>query len=91
MPLTLGYDLVILAAMKVAVSLPDPLFEAAERVSEELGLPRSQLYAQALEAFVKGHRTVGVKEALEAVYSDQPSELDPIFEDLQTEALREDW
>lgn len=73
------------------MSLPDPLFEAAERISEQLGLPRSQLYARALEAFVKDHRRVGVKEALEAVYSDQPSELDPLFEDLQAEALREEW
>jgi len=77
--------------MKVAISLPDPIFEAAERISEQLGLPRSQLYARALEAFVRSHRSVGLEEALEAVYGSETSELDPMLEDLQAEALREEW
>ena len=77
--------------MKVAISVPDPLFEAAERMSKQLRLPRSQLYARALEMFVKSHRNAGVRESLEAVYGCESSELDPMFEDLQAEALREEW
>jgi metal-responsive CopG/Arc/MetJ family transcriptional regulator len=77
--------------MKVAVSVPDPLFEAAERISQKLHMPRSQLYAKALEAFVKSHRAPGIRESLEAVYGTEASELDPLLEDLQAEALREDW
>jgi metal-responsive CopG/Arc/MetJ family transcriptional regulator len=41
--------------MKVAVSIPDPLFDEAERVSQRLRIPRSQLYARALQAFVLRH------------------------------------
>lgn len=42
-------------SMKVAVSIPDPLFEEAERVSQLLRIPRSQLYSRALQAFVRHH------------------------------------
>lgn len=38
--------------MKVAVSLPTPLFEQAETSASRLGLNRSQLYARALEEFL---------------------------------------
>lgn len=77
--------------MKVAVSLPDPLFEAAERLTRTLRLNRSQLYAQALEAFVKAHRAVDVRASLEAVYGHETEGLDPMLEAMQAEALREEW
>ena len=38
--------------MKTAVSIPDRLFEAAERQARRLGIPRSQLYAEALSRFM---------------------------------------
>lgn len=41
--------------MKIAISLPDPLFDAAEQLAEELRIPRSQLYAQALSAYLLTH------------------------------------
>lgn len=41
--------------MKTAVSLPDEVFEAAEGVRERLGLNRSDLYRQAIEAFIATH------------------------------------
>ena len=34
--------------MKTAISLPDELFAAAEKLAERLGVSRSQLYATAL-------------------------------------------
>lgn len=77
--------------MKVAISIPNPIFEAAERIAERLSMSRSQLYSRAVEDFVKTHRGEDIKEALEAVYGAEPSELDPVMEQLQFEALREDW
>jgi predicted transcriptional regulator len=77
--------------MKVAVSLPDPVFEEAERVAKRLRLPRSRVYAQALEEFVKKHRHAGVRESLDAVYGGEASEPDPVLTDLQARALREKW
>lgn len=77
--------------MKVAISVPDPTFEAAERVAKRLGMSRSKLYAQAVESFVKTHRGVGVREALAAVYGRETAAVDPVLDQLQAEALREEW
>lgn len=62
--------------MKTAVSIPDPLFKEAERLTKRLGIPRSQLYATALEAYLQRQRSRGIKEALDAVYRSEGSELD---------------
>jgi metal-responsive CopG/Arc/MetJ family transcriptional regulator len=77
--------------MKVAISVPDPTFEAAERVAKRLGMSRSKLYAQAVESFVKIHRGSEVREALAAVYGREVAVVDPILDQLQAEALREEW
>lgn len=77
--------------MKVAVSLPDAVFEAAETVRRRLGLSRSRFYAQAVEAHVRTHRAGEIRETLDEVYGAEGSSMDPILERLQAEALREDW
>ena len=41
--------------MKVAVSIPDPIFAAAEGLAKRLKLSRSGIYARALDAFVASH------------------------------------
>lgn len=64
--------------MKVAVSVPDPLFREAEAVSRRLRVPRSQVYARALEAFVRQHSEEDVTARLDAVVARLPrGDLDP--------------
>ena len=77
--------------VKTAVSIPDPIFEAAEQVYKRLGISRSQFYARAVETLVKEHRGTDVRKALEAVYGSEESSMDPVLEELQVEALREEW
>lgn len=43
--------------MKVAVSIPDPVFAQAEALAKRLKLSRSKLYARALDAYVAGQST----------------------------------
>ena len=50
--------------MKVAVSIPDPIFEEAERLARRLGTSRSEVYARALNAFAAAHAPDRVTEAL---------------------------
>ena len=38
--------------MKVAVSIPDPVFAQGEALAKRMKLSRSKLYAKALDAFV---------------------------------------
>ena len=78
--------------MKVAVSIPDTVFEAAERVSRRLRVPRSQLYARALQAFVKQHSGGEITERLNAVYGKLSSKLDDKIQAASLSVLRrERW
>ena len=78
--------------MKTAVSLPDPIFQAAERLARQLGLTRSGLYARAIAEFVAAREESRVTEALDAVYSEERSDVDEIWLQAQTDAIpRDDW
>ena len=90
--LKVRYNLSYTYSMKTAISIPDPLFEEAERLSKRLRIPRSQLYAKALKEYVERKRSKRIREALDEVYSTESSELDPVIARLQGEALgREEW
>ena len=67
--LTNGYTDVILLFMKTAVSLPDQLYMEAEKTAQTLGIPRSQLFARALEDFIALHKRENITERLNKVYS----------------------
>jgi hypothetical protein len=54
--------------VKTAVSLPDELFEAGERLADRLGWSRSQRYARALEGFVAQSADDEVTARLDEVY-----------------------
>ena len=78
--------------MKVAVSVPEPVFEAAERVSKRMRIPRSQLYSRAIAAFVREHSGEEVTKALNAVYAKTSSALGPEWEGASLEvSRREKW
>lgn len=54
--------------MKVAISVPDPLFRQAESAARRLRIPRSQLYARALEVYLSQKSRPDVTDRLNAVY-----------------------
>lgn len=76
--------------MKTAVSLPDPVFEAAEHLARRLRMSRSQLYAEAIRRFLAEHKGRGVTELLNQVYAEAPaeSELESVVAELQSRTLR---
>jgi metal-responsive CopG/Arc/MetJ family transcriptional regulator len=55
------------SGMKTAVSLPDPLFRAAERHARRARKSRSQLYAEALAEYLARHAPDEVTEAMNRV------------------------
>lgn len=78
--------------MKVAVSVPDPVFEAVERLAKQRHVPRSQLYAEALQDYVSRHGPTAVTEKLDAVYSATDSKLDERLAEAQYRSLdHETW
>ena len=66
--------------MKVAVSVPDGLGQAADRAARRLRIPRSRYYARALEAYLKDEERVGITERLNEVYSRVEQGPDPFLE-----------
>jgi metal-responsive CopG/Arc/MetJ family transcriptional regulator len=53
--------------MKTAISLPDDLFDAAERHARRQGKSRSQLYAEALAEYLARHAPDEVTDAMNRV------------------------
>lgn len=61
---------VILAVMKVAISIPDELHARADEAAARLGLNRSQLYARSVEEFLAANGEDPVTAALDALADD---------------------
>ena len=53
----------------------------AEKIAESMGIPRSQLFAKALEEFIKNHKKEAITDRLNALYDSnymQNDEIDAI-------------
>lgn len=59
--------------MKVAISVPDPIFEAAELLAKQRRVPRSQLFAEALREYVSRHGATAVTARLNEIYAQEAS------------------
>lgn len=78
--------------MKVAVSIPDDVFESGEQVSKRLGVSRSRLYATALAEYVAKNRGRKVTERLNVIYGAVDSRLPAAARRLQAKSLTpEPW
>ncbi len=78
--------------MKVAVSIPDPIFEAAERLARQRSVPRSQIFAEALAAYVESRGSEAVTSKLNEVYGRETSALDNDLAQVQLDSIsHEAW
>ena len=78
--------------MKIALSIPDELFESAETLGKRLGVSRSRLYATALAEYVAKHQSRKVTARLDAVYATEESGLDRSLRRAQARSLpRDSW
>jgi metal-responsive CopG/Arc/MetJ family transcriptional regulator len=78
--------------MKIAVSIPDEIFEDAEYLARRQGKSRSKLYADAVAEYVGAYRTESITEQLNSVYGTQVSALNSALEAAQYRTLdEEDW
>jgi metal-responsive CopG/Arc/MetJ family transcriptional regulator len=57
-------------SMKTAVSIPDDVFQGAERLARHSRKSRSELYADAVREYIARHSTVEVTEAYDALVGD---------------------
>jgi len=86
---TFGMTGVILSAgpMKTAVSIPDDVFEAAERAAKRAGVSRSRFYTEAIRRHLAAGDQQDITARLNAVYDHVDSSLDPVLDAWQVEAL----
>lgn len=78
--------------MKTAISIPDSVFQSAEKLAQRLGKSRSQLYTQALSNYLEQNNEKGVQELLDKVYATEDSQLPPSMKRLQSKVVsKEQW
>lgn len=86
------YNFSYTPVMKTAISIPDPLFEAAEETAKRLRMSRSELYTRALREFLDEQQTAHITERLNQVYEDISLTVDPVLVGLQAASLpTEEW
>ncbi|MBI4231012.1 MAG: hypothetical protein HY608_09285 [Planctomycetes bacterium] len=73
--------------MKTAVSVPDPVFRAAEKVARRLGMSRSELYAKAVAEFVLARGGPDVTAALDRLYAAEDSRVDEVLDRMQSASV----
>ena len=54
--------------MKTAISLSDSLYEKAEETASYMGIPRSKLFALALEEYISRYNGTMITEKINKVY-----------------------
>ena len=74
--------------MKAAVSIPDPVFKAADKLAHRMGVTRSRLYSVALQRFVQEHDDDAITAKLNEVYSKEESALDPVLQSIQARSVK---
>jgi metal-responsive CopG/Arc/MetJ family transcriptional regulator len=78
--------------MKTAVSIPDDIFEEAERLAAELKTSRSQLFSRALREFVARHAADRVTAAMNRVVDEVGTDVDEFTRKASRRVLeRTEW
>jgi metal-responsive CopG/Arc/MetJ family transcriptional regulator len=84
---------VILQHMKAAISVPDSVFKAADRLAKRRRMSRSELYTRAIMALLKAEDEAEITAQLDRAYAEPAdSALPPELRTLPARILeKEDW
>ena len=78
--------------MKTAISIPDPIFQAAETLAHRLEMSRSQLYAEAVAEYIKFHKNQDVTKVLDRVYAVEDNSVEKGLQSMQMHSIpKEEW
>lgn len=78
--------------MKSDISIPNPVFHAAQNLAKKMGVSLSELYTAALNAYVAEHEKENITETLDQVYAEETSMLEPDLVKMQVVSLEgERW
>ena len=78
--------------MKIAVSVPDDVFEEGERLARRMKRSRSEVYSRALAEFVARHAPDHVTEAMDRALAEIGEPADEVVRAASRRVLkRSDW
>ena len=82
--------------VKTAISLPGPLFERADAFARQQSISRSQLFARAVEEFLRRHESQALLEALNRVYENysptpEEKEVRRLMKQKQRDMVKGEW
>lgn len=73
--------------MKTAISIPDPIYDSAEKLAEKQQKSRSQLYSDAVAEYVARHDPETLTDRINAVCDDIATESDPFVSEATRRVL----
>ena len=80
------------SGMKIAVSVPDEIFEDAERLARRMKRSRSEVYSRALAEYVARHAPDRVTEAIDRALTEIAEPPGPFLRVVSRRVLkRSDW
>ncbi len=74
--------------MKTAISIPDPIFNQAEKLAHKQGISRSELYTKAIAEYIKEKKEKNVTEVLDSIYNDNSNTVDKEIYSIQYSSLK---
>jgi len=78
--------------MKTAISIPNNIFDAAEKTAKRLGVSRSELYSNAVKDYIDSHIAEHITDTLNEIYTAERSSLDPNIRQMMVSSIeKEDW
>ena len=76
--------------MKTEISVPNPIFKAAEQLAAALGMSLSDFYVAALTAYVANCENGDVTKRLNEVYANEQSTMETNMVAIQIKAIGEE-
>jgi hypothetical protein len=76
--------------MKTEISVPNPIYEAAQRLAGDLGMSLSEFYVAALAAYLAAYQNGDVTKRLDEVYAKEDSALEPGWVAIQVASIGEE-
>ena len=79
--------------MKAEISVPNPIFEAAQQLAQKLDMSLSELYTVAVAAYLASYQgEQDITQKLDELYQTESSTIDPELVALQVISIGdEDW
>ena len=77
--------------MKTNISIPNLVYQAAEKLAKELGVSLSELYTNALTSYVAEHKKKNIAETSDVVYATESPALDSDLVEMEIVAEFNAW